>query len=98
MSEFTKGPWTAKSNSVHWEVVKLDKDGWWDGGIADVCQSDPGGGVNSKTQKANANLIAAAPEMYGMLDRLQKSLADEYLQQSLIIRSLLAKARGENNA
>jgi len=47
-----------------------------------------------KTIYANAYLIAAAPEMYELLDRLKDTLASVPLLQSEI-ENVLKKARGE---
>ena len=51
-------------------------------------------------QAANANLIAAAPEMYEMLedaaDMLFQSGEAEFRSHGMEIRKLLAKARGES--
>ncbi|AUR87909.1 hypothetical protein NVP1105O_66 [Vibrio phage 1.105.O._10N.286.49.B4] len=42
--------------------------------------------------KANANLIAAAPEMYEFLESLQLDVTNDYKRDEI-----LAKARGEQN-
>ena len=44
---------------------------------------------------ANAHLIAAAPEMYRMLDVLSRKLPDEMTAEYYEIIGLLSKARGE---
>lgn len=50
-------------------------------------------------QEANAHLIAAAPEMYEMLDKFVRCVDDDssedFLYQYQDIKNLLAKARGE---
>jgi hypothetical protein len=59
---------------------------------------------NLESDKANANLIACAPEMYAMLDSVRQclewgytnaELADNLLEYREGIANLLAKARGE---
>ena len=56
---------------------------------------------NACEREANAALIAAAPEMYELLDRIRGRLESCKLEQSIDvetereIRQLLAKARGE---
>jgi hypothetical protein len=47
-------------------------------------------------RQANCHLIAAAPEMYAMLDRLSSQLTDINAHSAANeIEALLAKARGE---
>lgn len=47
---------------------------------------------------ANAALIAAAPEMYALLDRLSHApFAEDADEWAYEIKSLLAKARGRKN-
>ena len=51
-------------------------------------------------QKANASLIAAAPEMYTELERCLTLISDKHPYKDEIIKrveKLLAKARGESN-
>lgn len=87
MSEprFTKGEWIARVNNlsgVHCALVYLSDKGGFDISGAPDCI-------------ANAHLIAAAPEMYVMLNFLV--LSDNILEQSAVedVSSLLEKARGE---
>ena len=93
MSEtrFTKGPWHVHNNDVFLEIVSEE------GQIANTCASghyfDNGDCVNGVTAVANSHLIAAAPEMYAMLENL--SDCDENQMHRLEINKLLAKARGE---
>lgn len=85
MSEpkFTKGKWSVG-------IGKLE------GGVVDeqdelIC--DPSGGRFEEEAKANASLIAAAPEMYALLeDLLDRFRNDEFAPE---IEKLLKKARGE---
>ena len=89
--KFTKGEWEVKSTSIHPGRVKVkDKKGTQGRIIGDVRSID------------DANLIAAAPEMYEILEKIMKHLnhgggdAMEYLNNSdYCINKLLAKARGE---
>lgn len=91
-AKFTKGPWYVHNNDVYLEVFS-DK-----GAICDTCMSghqfDGGDCTEGKFAKANAHLIAAAPEMY---DALEHILENQALGSplALSINNLLAKARGE---
>lgn len=88
MSEFTKGPWVVNKTGIHWNNPSLCNIEIAFGEIGEcIC--------DTVYEEADAHLIAAAPELYEKLDELQKLLSDEYLQTSLDIRNLLAKARGE---
>ena len=51
--------------------------------------------IASCWNKHNAHLIAAAPEMYGMLERILKPYGREDISDDAI-ENLLAKARGEH--
>lgn len=79
-TKFTKGEWYAHPNGVGC------------GGIAIV--NTPDGCVIPKVEDiANRDLIAAAPEMYGLLDSIVDGALDE--SDNREVRALLAKARGE---
>lgn len=92
MSEarFTKGEWVVNGGWVDCEGVPICSmgDEW----------------VTYDNDKANAHLIAAAPDMYAMLEGLDEllELLDSQTHPSIEldcqqyeIRNLLAKARGE---
>lgn len=92
MSEpkFTPGPWEAIPGNSMIRVNPL-VDPRYLGGlyIADIQ-------LLLQEAEANANLIAAAPEMYGLLDELDKAAtAAEIDALYARIPVLLKKARGE---
>ena len=89
MSKFTEGPWKLRGNNI---------------GVADVSETQSYGMLINiayvdefdlaSDWQANANLIAAAPDMYNVLERLMEQVAtDPYYED--IIERVLAKARGE---
>ena len=84
-AKFTKGEWKVRGS----EVGVVDKSDTQSYGmmlyIARVDEYD-----FSDEYKANAHLIAAAPEMYKFLDYLANGRGTDYP-----IEKLLAKARGE---
>lgn len=93
MSEFTKGPWIVNKTGAHWNNPNLENIVITYGEIGEcIC--------DTVYEEANANLIAAAPEMYALLE-----IAHEYIDncgaqagaQDVLdqIESLLIKARGE---
>jgi hypothetical protein len=86
-TKFTKGEWVqCFANGI---VIQTESTGY---GICRVIG-------NLESDRANANLIACAPEMYAMLDKI----SDELLEAGGVwncalakdIEALLAKARGE---
>ena len=81
--KFTKGEWVSSYANV--ECGNLL--------IAD-CEQE---GVDAFECNANANLIAAAPEMYAMLKKIHDSMAgiSEYGYFYYDVKDMLAKARGE---
>lgn len=90
-TQFTKGPWS------HDDCGIVDSD------TVLVCDTY----VTGSEGYANANLIASAPEMYEMLERLKKECQifyDEFGEPSnpdyeaafVEIDNLLSKARGEH--
>jgi len=84
-AKFTKGPWIAKGDipSRVYGMMRDDEEIL----IAATGSVNPHSG-------ANANLIAAAPEMYAFLERLIEPFNNV---ESVIceVETLLAKARGE---
>lgn len=90
--KFTKGPWAAISNGSYYDI-----------GPKNDCSTIPIYpsvciGVQLE-RKADAHLIAAAPEMYEMLEHVMKCAAiqDNELIEAEEIRNLLAEARGEKS-
>ena len=72
MSEFTEGPWQSQHDFDMYGVCRIIGaiDGPDDGRFhyKVVCEIDPDGSMDARTQCANARLIAAAPELYEALD------------------------------
>ncbi len=87
-TKFTKGPWSqCFANGI---IIQTESTGY---GICKVIG-------NLESDKANAALIACAPEMYELLDEISDGLleAGGFGNCALAkrIESLLAKARGES--
>lgn len=108
MSEarFTKGPWVAIKNQIgEWTVNCMsDYDdssediGEFSSTVADMWNVTYGKCKN-KNPKANAHLIACAPEMYEMLEMIADMPLDDakhFLESDDAITKLLTKARGES--
>lgn len=99
--EFTKGPW--RLSRYHWPYAEIvvgdgnDSMAKSEGRL--ICQNESLG--KSKDEyRANAHLIAAAPEMYKALDRTLIALLecdfDVYFPDEVKqMQAALAKARGE---
>lgn len=93
-TKFTKGKWSIFGD---WGICK---NGW----ETELIATFEPRGVGQKEGFANAHLMAAAPEMYEMLDTMStfrnSYSADELIQYFLDnsddIDRLLAKARGEH--
>lgn len=91
-TEFTKGPWVAKMNAAYFDICAPYAQ--LNSGLDErVCI-----GV-MPDQEANAHLIAAAPEMYEMLEKIHEGIAGvgEYGEFYYDAKDLLAKARGEHD-
>jgi len=86
MSEekFTKGDWRPIIED-YFIGVQMSTDGGFKIMVKD-----------ESTAKANANLIASAPEMYQMLKRLLTGGCLVYGEDIDSVEDLLAKARGES--
>lgn len=105
MSDFTKGEWVVGSHKIKdsdcWGV-DADFDCGWSyvgtnkGVIAMVVTKS----YTDTEMDANAHLIAAAPEMYAMLDEVSNvlghNLSANHKVYIELISGLLAKARGEH--
>ena len=91
-SKFTPGPWSISVN------LRDDAHGcFWEGKCVISVHGDLVADVEPDAyEEPNASLIAAAPEMYALLERLSHALfaenADEWAEE---INAMLAKANGE---
>ena len=87
---FTPGPWVAMGKAVYTESDNPTREILW-GGHNTRSASD-------EEKKANARLIAAAPEMYEVLQELAESmeLAKNYgyEKEHAMIQEVLAKVEG----
>jgi hypothetical protein len=106
-AKFSKGPWAVSQSCTGSFDVVFNVDS-----LPTPCRNDEYlnftpvshsyEGENlfkGDTAKANAHLIAAAPEMYEMLEMLNSMPTDgakEFLESSNAVTELLAKARGEH--
>ena len=89
-TKFTKGPWKRKDNFVYSPM--FDEDDTLFVSIAVAC-------TGIAPAIANANLIAAAPDMYEALKNVchngcHESTADEFCLHCYVAKAL-RKARGE---
>lgn len=97
--KFTQGEWKVYTDPDHPSIIGVSTDkGEYNKYSAPIT-------LYNQTSEANANLIAAAPDMYDMLNDLLNSLngsyprfineyeSDIWIEQ---VDMLLAKARGEN--
>ena len=96
MSKHTPGPWSVGSNSGHIETANA-----WRMSIA-ICynKDSKADGVSKEEFKANAQLIAAAPELLEALKEARSILATaEDVSEHLSIKKIdaaIAKATGQN--
>lgn len=93
-TKFTKGPWFIDSKLI--VGPRIDSDGQDNGFISEVCDAS----LSIGNKKANANLIAAAPDLYEALQRLvnvTSEIAPDVQGANVFTdaRAALAKARGE---
>lgn len=96
-AKFTKGKWVVSSVTVNGERVENSWSVSVNGFLLANVRSGATFCVVDEIQKANAHLIAAAPEMYEMLEKIHDSMAGngEYGEFCFDVKELLAKARGE---
>lgn len=111
---WTPGPWVVyRGGNFIWiggpeylEYVKREKYLAGPFGVTEVnCKASPDHEYNDARADANAHLIAAAPELYSVLESLWNEIAkyshighegSELLEKMSDARAVLAKARGEN--
>jgi len=75
MSKYTKGPWTMRESNFAFHiygVFKKSKNAF----ITAAYWKNPDYGASREEAKANAQLIAAAPELYEALNTLVQFVAD----------------------
>lgn len=95
--KFTKGPWVRNNQKQEWSVSADNSDSSFDSidsqsrdcPIAFVVHDD---WRDDEEMNANSHLIAAAPEIYEMLN----AIASGGSVATYEIQELLAKARGES--
>ena len=86
MEKFTKGDWYVNHIGPHWNNPKIASH--------EICYSEAGECVVDHVYElADAHLIAAAPDMYRMLEQISKESCDIDIVSD--IDNMLAKARGE---
>lgn len=87
-----------------WSVYEVERETYWpgiDAGRTSIVvwgDQQENNGVQGDTleeAKANAHLIAAAPDLYEALDRLVRYINAPSTEAYLSARAALAKARGE---
>jgi hypothetical protein len=82
-TKFTDGPWNWEHDQDTASMIQVFSES---SGDSDVCRLQ---------HEPDAHLIAAAPEMYEMLQEFYETLGDEYSEDLDKIEILLTKARGE---
>ena len=89
MTAFTSGPWSVRSND---ECSKVQDS---KGHLLAMCSFiHSRGRRDTEEVRANAHLIAAAPEMYAALNDIHDFLRSHDYDTRLV-RSAIAKAKGE---
>lgn len=96
MSKFTKGPWVIQTPEIGYLFVKIGQ-----AGVAVLSSETADPAYTESESKANAALIAAAPELYETLKMAEATLdvvGNHFnLSHTLAtIKAALTKARGES--
>lgn len=87
------GPW--KVDPDHRPGMAWNRHIVFGDGDGRICFMAHSGGGNPERDQANANLIAAAPELYAALDGLLAAPRETAAAAEIAARAALAKARGE---
>ena len=103
MEKFTKGKWVIDAKNKFIDGAAITSE--CRNGMVEICKVESAyfdGNLDNDfevEQKANAHLIAAAPEMYAMLEDYvsfsERGDAEGFNQMLYVVKDLLAKARGE---
>lgn len=106
MSKHTPGPWLAAASAssvVGWPVVSPAAQGRLICNVNYVRHSKidpavPGDGAFNSESRANAALIAAAPDMYEALKEIETALLDGQAMYVALnrVRAAIAKAEGRS--
>ena len=94
--KWTPGPWEAAlERGCHGVIAKSLPEGG--ANFVALVGNDDNTPEREPVRFANAHLIAAAPDMYEALDRIQDELGcdDPECAMCILARAALAKARGE---
>ena len=91
---WTPGPWTHNRGYDQGGAPTLRAVGW-PGRMRDVCRVLYDGGSEDPEVHANARLIAAAPEMAELLERIVEHGTTPKGTFALEARALLARIKGE---
>lgn len=86
MNKHTPGPWRAKENGFY-RVAVVDRDGNY---LTYKAGTDR---MPDPEREANANLIAAAPELLDALE-VVVAIADRDTEEFNTARAIIAKAKG----
>ncbi len=89
-AKFTNGKWEVVEESEHHGFYVEDSNGYTVADLYFISKLSEASVNHGDNAKANAHLIAAAPEMYEFLESLQLDVSNDYKRDEL-----LAKARGE---
>lgn len=97
-TKWTEGPWVARDNGHFWEILPVNRSVEDDGPyrIGDACASCPTN-KDSGIQESNAQVMAAAPELYEIAEKMALALErlDSGHRHIAEWVAISAKARGE---
>lgn len=90
----TPGPWFTWEGGIYAGRPKVKKRGELSGYDAKICEMDDMDGT-ARSRKANARLIAAAPDLLEALKRCKFDSLNMTLEDREFCRAVIAKATGE---